>query len=204
MHGTIKIQWLKNSCPERLSDFPALGKAEENTDFLLHSAHWSRQHGRMRTVASSCWAGGQEGSEQVQPGLKLGNKEWAPHSSDSREGVVWAWCHTAAIPGSVMWAWCPCSCISCCLTGRSAGNPVGRGLSSSHLGFPSCCGHHGCSLIFTHKPHKQFLCLFLMEERHSFLGSVFQFCLAARSSKTRDSVNISISLCWEVGIQFTA
>lgn len=47
---------------------------------------------------------------------------------------------------------------------------------------------------------KQLMCLLISEERHPLPDSV---SVLAALHKAGDSVNISISLCWEGGIQFT-
>lgn len=45
------------------------------------------------------------------------------------------------------------------------------------------------------------MCLLVRKEKHTLPDSVFQFL--TMQCKASDSVNIFISLCWEVGIQFT-
>lgn len=45
------------------------------------------------------------------------------------------------------------------------------------------------------------MCLLVTKEKHTLPDSVFQFL--TMQCKASNSVNIFISLCWEVGIQFT-
>lgn len=53
-------------------------------------------------------------------------------------------------------------------------------------------------MIFT---LKQLMCLLVTEEQRNLPDPVFEFLPC--NCKACDSVNIAISLCWEVGIQFT-
>lgn len=182
MHGTIKIRWLKNSCPERLNGFRALGKAEENTDAPLHSTHWSCQHQRMMTLAFSCWGRQLGGGEQAQTASVENRAQGMGHHIAATTERMWCGHGVPEEPALPHW-----------LCGWRHGS---RALASDSLVLPSC---PGCCLLFT---LKQLLCLLLTEEKCSLPGSVFQ--LLPHTCKAGHSVTISISLCWEVGIQFTA
>lgn len=48
---------------------------------------------------------------------------------------------------------------------------------------------------------KQLMCVLVAEDKHTLPDSAFS--VLAMQREASDSVNISISLCWEVGIQFT-
>lgn len=118
---------------------------------------------------------------------------WAGSREDS-EQVQTAWVetgeqgmglHIAAIPERV-WHHRPLS------WGHS-----GQGSGLLPPGVSCCHGPNGCSQIFT---HKQFVPASHGQDTASWALS-FSSC---HSRKTRNSVNISIPLCWEVGIQFTA
>lgn len=171
-----------NSCPERLGHLPALGEAEESRIFSSTALTGAASLGgrwHLPFPAGGSW----EGSEQAHTaGVETGEQGTGCHtSSDSRDTSVGMACLQIPTLSHQPLSW----------------GHEGRGLA---LVFPCCHGPHRCYLLFTCL--NSFCVCFSEEERHSLPGSVFQFL--PHACKTKESVNISISLCWEVGIQFTA